>query len=117
MLRLTERIATGLEAVTLNLERWEDLPLIELAEHIARPRGEADAEIIEKYAKAITETGDLYTFLKQLDVYEQSLSSQTRLILTTDSALFRLLREIEPARNSDRPSSDPVKQTAANSDN
>jgi len=57
-------------------------------------RGEVDAEIIEKYAKAITETGDLYNFIKQLEVYEKSLSGKTRLILTTDSEIFQLLNEI-----------------------
>ncbi len=31
---LTERIAAGLRAVTLDLERWEDLPLLDLAERI-----------------------------------------------------------------------------------
>ncbi|MCZ6598728.1 MAG: 1-acyl-sn-glycerol-3-phosphate acyltransferase [Planctomycetota bacterium] len=36
-LELTERIAEGLRAVTIDLERWEDLPLIELAERIWRP--------------------------------------------------------------------------------
>lgn len=60
-------------------------------------RGEADAEIIDKYAQAITETGDLFTFLKKLEVYEKSLGKQTRLILTTDSQLFRLLQDIEPS--------------------
>ena len=60
-------------------------------------RGQADAEIIDNYAKAITETGDLYTFLKQLAVYEASLNNKTRLILTTESELFRLLKEIQPA--------------------
>ncbi len=34
---LTARIAEGLKAVTLNLDRWEDLPLLELAERIWRP--------------------------------------------------------------------------------
>jgi len=58
-------------------------------------RGNADAEIIEKYAKAITDTGDLYNFLKQLEVYENAMSDQTRLILTTDSELFRLLNSSE----------------------
>ncbi len=60
-------------------------------------RGRADASIIDDYARAITETGDLYTFLKQLEVYEASLGDQTRLILTTDSELFQLLNEIQPA--------------------
>ena len=56
-------------------------------------RGKVDAEIIDQYAKAITETGDLYTFLKQLEVYEKSLDNETRLILTTDSGLFQLLKD------------------------
>jgi len=55
-------------------------------------RGQADAEIIQEYAGAITDTGDLYNFLKQLEVYETSLAGQTRLILTTDSELFQLLK-------------------------
>ena len=60
-------------------------------------RGRADAQIIDDYARAITETGDLYTFLKQLEVYEEALNSETRLILTTDSELFQLLNQIQPA--------------------
>lgn len=56
-------------------------------------RGDADAEIIENYAAAITETGDLYNFLKQLEVYQNALPGKTRLILTTDSELFRLLKQ------------------------
>ncbi len=56
-------------------------------------RGKVDAEIIDEYAKAITETGDLYTFLKQLEVYENALDGKTRLILTTDSELFQLLKD------------------------
>ncbi|MFV1967431.1 MAG: protease modulator HflC [Pirellulaceae bacterium] len=55
-------------------------------------RGQVDAEIIEKYAKAITETGDLYNFIKQLEVYENSLGGKTRLILTTESEIFQLLK-------------------------
>jgi membrane protease subunit HflC len=60
-------------------------------------RGKVDAEIIEKYAQAITETGDLYNFLKQLEVYENSLTGRTRLILTTESELFKLLKDIGEA--------------------
>lgn len=56
-------------------------------------RGNADAEIIDSYAKAITDTGDLYVFLKQLEVYEKSLGKKTRIIMTTDSELFQLLQK------------------------
>lgn len=37
---LTARIAAGLASVTLNLERWEDLPLLELAEGLLRGPGD-----------------------------------------------------------------------------
>lgn len=61
-------------------------------------RGEADAEIISKYAKAITETGDFYNLIKQLEVYEKSLIGDTKLIMTTDSELFRLLKDSDADR-------------------
>lgn len=61
-------------------------------------RGEVDAEIIAEYAKAITKTGDFYNFIRTLEVYKNSLKGNTQLILTTDSELFRLLKEITPAK-------------------
>jgi membrane protease subunit HflC len=73
-------------------------------------RGQVDAEIIEKYAKAITETGDLYNFIKQLEVYEKSLAGKTRLILTTDSEIFQLLNE--SGQSSSLPASTPKPENA-----
>ncbi|SFI65798.1 protease modulator HflC [Planctomicrobium piriforme] len=55
-------------------------------------RGKIDAEAIEKFAVVITETGDFYNFTKTLELYEQALGGNTRLILTTDSELFRLMK-------------------------
>jgi membrane protease subunit HflC len=63
-------------------------------EQSKRLRGEVEAEIIESYAKAIRATGDFYNFQRTLEVYEKSLDKDTRLILTTDSDLFRMLKEI-----------------------
>jgi membrane protease subunit HflC len=62
-------------------------------------RGEVDAQIITDYAVAIKETGDFYNFIRMLEAYEAVLGSNTRLILTTDSELFRLLKEVKPTRN------------------
>ncbi len=58
-------------------------------------RGQVDAEIIEAYAQAIGETGDFFSFVRTLDVYGSALAGRTRLILTTDSDLFRLLKNRE----------------------
>jgi membrane protease subunit HflC len=59
-------------------------------------RGEADAEIIRSYAAAITEAGEFFTFVRTLEAFKKALTSDTRLILTTDSEFFRLLKELEP---------------------
>lgn len=64
-------------------------------------RGEVDAENIERYATAIEATGDFYKFIRTLEVYEKSLHENTRLIMTTNSELFRLLKEVE--RPTDKP--------------
>lgn len=49
--RLTERIADGLRLVTVNLDRWEDLPLLEVAERIWRPaRGPERVERLARLA-------------------------------------------------------------------
>ncbi|MFH5804886.1 protease modulator HflC [Alienimonas sp. DA493] len=60
-------------------------------------RGEIDARNIREFAAAIAETGDFYSFQKKLELYRTALQGDTRLVLTTDSDLLRLLKELEPA--------------------
>lgn len=60
-------------------------------------RGQADAEIIAEYAKAITETGEFYTFVRTLEAYKLAMQSDTTLVLTTDSSFFNLLKELSKA--------------------
>ena len=52
---LTERIADGLRAVTLELERWEDLPLLELAERILFDEREGRVERLRDFALRLRE--------------------------------------------------------------
>lgn len=55
--RFTSEIADALRAVTLNLEKWEDLPILETAEALfALNRGEAagDAERKKAFARGMT---------------------------------------------------------------
>lgn len=61
-------------------------------EQSKRLRGEVEAEIIESYAKAIRTTGEFYNFQRTLEVYEKALGSDTRMIMTTDNDLFRMLK-------------------------
>ncbi len=73
-------------------------------------RGKIDAEIITDYAKAIEETGDFFNFDRTLKLYKESLSGKSnRLILTTDSELFHLLKELDKAA---KPPTIPASKTA-----
>jgi len=62
-----------------------------------RIRGEIEAEIIKEYAEAIRETGEFFAFVRTLEAYKKAVGPNTRLVLTTDSELFRLLKEMPPA--------------------
>jgi membrane protease subunit HflC len=61
-------------------------------------KGRVDAEIIDAFAKAIRETGEFYNFTRTLDAYKEALKGDTRLILTTDSDLLRLVKTLEPPK-------------------
>ncbi len=64
----------------------------------SRLRGKVDAEVIESYATAIQETGDFYNFIRTLEAYKLSLQKNTRLILTTDSEMFRMLKDMNAGK-------------------
>jgi 1-acyl-sn-glycerol-3-phosphate acyltransferase len=53
VLALTERIAQALRGVTLELEQWEDLPLLELAERILFTAREGRLERLQRFAQAL----------------------------------------------------------------
>jgi 1-acyl-sn-glycerol-3-phosphate acyltransferase len=52
---LTARIAAGLHAVTLELERWEDLPLLELAERILFAERAGRMERLQAFVRGLRE--------------------------------------------------------------
>ena len=54
--------------------------------------GQADAKAVEIYAQAFGKDPEFYRFWKTLELYEQSLGRQTRLILGTDNPLFEMLK-------------------------
>jgi len=74
-------------------------------------KGRADAEIIDDYAKAIRETGDFYNFIRTLEAYKEAFKGDSRLILTTDSELLRMIKKLEPLK--DIGASEPPPTTAA----
>ena len=70
----------------------------EMKQKSVETRGRADAEVIQLTAEAYGSTPgalEFYQFLRQLDIYKQSMGPGTRLILSTDSDLMRMLKTME----------------------
>ena len=58
-------------------------------------RGKADAQATKIYADAYRQDPEFYSFLKTLDVYKETIGENNRVILTTDTELYRYLRRID----------------------
>jgi len=57
-------------------------------------KGKTDADVIKRFAQAIENTGDFYTFARTLEAYETSISQDSQLILSTDSSFFKLFKDM-----------------------
>jgi membrane protease subunit HflC len=55
-------------------------------------RGRADAMVIQLTAEAYGESPEFYEFLRRLEVVKKTIDADSRLILTTDSELFQMLK-------------------------
>ncbi len=89
------------EAAKIEGRRDKDLKRIQSDAYrrVQEIRGEADAKASEIYAAAYTASpraADFYAFQKTLDTYEAALGADATLVLTTDSDLFRLLKQSAP---------------------
>ena len=56
-------------------------------------KGEADAQAIQIYAQSHGQDPEFYAFLQTLETYRTTISSNTKLILTTDSDLYGYLKD------------------------
>ena len=65
----------------------------EMEQKSAEIRGAADAQVIQLTAEAYGRSPTFYGFLRRLEAYKKALRGDTRLILSTDSDLFRMLKE------------------------
>jgi modulator of FtsH protease HflC len=87
-----QKKAKILNAAKAEVEKIEGLGQKEASEL----KGRADAEVIRKYADTINEVGDFYSFVRTLEAYEKSMGKDSRMIFTTDSDFFRLLKTLPP---------------------
>ena len=58
-------------------------------------RGKADAKAITIYAESYNNDPEFYSFLKTLETYDNTVDSQTTVILTTDGDYYKYLKELE----------------------
>jgi membrane protease subunit HflC len=65
----------------------------EMEQKSAAIRGEADAQVIELTAKAYGQSPEFYEFLRRLEVLKKTLNQDTRLILSTEGDLLRMLKD------------------------
>ena len=59
-------------------------------------RGFADAEVIKATAEAYGKNPEFFEFLQRLEMYKSALKSDTNLILSTNSDMFRLFKTTSP---------------------
>jgi len=58
-------------------------------------RGEADGKATKIYADAYRVDPEFYAFMKTLEVYRNTIGSNSKIILTTDSDLYRYLKRVK----------------------
>ena len=61
-------------------------------------KGTADAQAIQIYAEAHGQDPEFFAFIQTLETYRQTANDRTKLILTTDSDLYRYLKSGEVLR-------------------
>ncbi|MFZ5776409.1 MAG: protease modulator HflC [Thermodesulfobacteriota bacterium] len=57
-------------------------------------RGRADAQAAKIYAEAYSQDPEFYAFAKTLETYRDTLGNNTKLVLSSDSPLYRYLKEL-----------------------
>ncbi len=69
--------------------------LSEAYEEAQEIQGEADAEAIRIYAEAYGVDPEFYSFMRTLEIYTESLDKSSSLVLSTDSELFKYLKQFD----------------------
>ena len=73
-------------------DREVEIILAKADRESARLRGEGEAEAISILADALNRDPDFFTFQRSLEAYKRFLSTQSTMILSMDSELFRFLQ-------------------------
>jgi len=93
------------EAARINGNRERDLQKIqsEAYRKVEEVRGEADARATEIYARSYNQSPaalSFYEFTRTMEAYKSIITTNTTLVLSTGSELFKFLKGIEPDKDS-----------------
>ena len=77
--------------IRADTDKEKTILLAKAYEEAQKLRGEGDAVSTKIYADAYGKDPEFYAFLRSLDAYEQVVNSQTSVVMSTDSALFKYL--------------------------
>ncbi len=83
------------EAAKIEGEKKKELERIESEAYkeTEQIKGDADAQAIQIYAEAHGKDPEFFAFLQTLETYRTSMNPSTKLILTTDSELYKYLKD------------------------
>ncbi len=88
------------EAANISGQKQKELERIqsEAYKQAEQIKGEADAQAIQIYANAHGKDPEFFAFLQTLETYRKSTNESTKLILTTDSELYKYLKNAQLMR-------------------
>jgi membrane protease subunit HflC len=55
-------------------------------------KGEAEAEVVKLYAKAMGKNKDFYEFMRSMELYKKTLKKDSSVFLSTDSPIFKYIK-------------------------
>ncbi|OQY42088.1 MAG: HflC protein [Fusobacteriia bacterium 4572_74] len=78
--------------ITSQADREKTIILAEAYRKSEELKGEGDAKALEIYANAYNKDPEFYKFMKTLESYETIMDKKTKVILSTDSELWKMLQ-------------------------
>lgn len=78
--------------ITSQADQEKTIILAEAYRKSEELKGEGDAKALEIYANAYNRDPEFYKFMKTLEAYETIMDKKTKIILSTDSELWKMLQ-------------------------
>ena len=78
--------------ITSQADQEKTIILAEAYRKSEELKGEGDAKALEIYADAYNRDPEFYKFMKTLEAYETIMDKKTKIILSTDSELWKMLQ-------------------------